>query len=149
MTQEHAAPAAFDPLVPPGGKDEKYWIKADALRHDDQGRPKPFFSTSNVAMFFGRSPAWFRVRMRPSEEFPHGELVLGGKPIDIRRSSAEDRQFSLMDIERSAHALLASKAITRDRFACAITMVVACAVSNGMIPYPWPAHPEEPGDEQP
>lgn len=134
MTEQTTAAGAFAPLSPPDGR--RFWITA--LRHDEEGVPRPTFSTSVVATaFFGRSSAWLRVRMRPSPEHPHGELVLDGKPLDIRRSDADDRQFSLQDIEMSAHALHQNGAIDVKRLSAVLAMTAACAVAYGMMEPPW------------
>lgn len=137
-----AAPGGFSPLVPPSGR---FWLDAEAVSRRP-GRKPPAFSTSVVAgVFFGRSAAWLRVKMRPHENSPSGNLVLDGKPLIIGRSDSDDRQFTLVDIERVAHALYQQGGITRDRLASALATVIACAVSHGILEAPW-AMPKEPGE---
>jgi hypothetical protein len=136
MTDETKAAAGFSPLSPPS---ERFWITEDMLLTGSDGACRPSFSTLVVAnAFFGLSAAWLRVKMRPSEKYPHGELVLDGQPLEIRRSSAQDRQFSLLDIERVARALHTAGSINDRRLASALTMVVACAVAYRMMDPVWP-----------
>jgi hypothetical protein len=116
-------------IVPPDGR--RFWITEDMITRDKNGAPNPWFGTHTVAsVFFGRSAAWLRVRMRPVEgEWPDSQLVLDGKPLEIFRSRGNDRQFSLLDIERAAHALLenGSGSLDRYRFALTIQAVVIAA----------------------
>jgi hypothetical protein len=136
MTDETTAAGAFAPLSPPGG--QRFWITPDMLHFNSSGSERPTFSTSVVATaFFGRSSAWLRVRMRPSGGHPHGELVLDGQPLEIRRSAADDRRFSLRDIEMAAHALRQNDAIDDKRLSAVLAMVVSCAVAYGMMSPPW------------
>lgn len=124
-------PAMPGSVQPPG---RRFWITDEMAPGDRAGAPKPWFSTHTVAtVFLGRSPAWLRVRMRKSEEYPQSMLVLDGKPIDIHRSSSDDRQFSLADIERTVHALYLLGDITEERFAGAIMMVLWCARQHGLF----------------
>jgi hypothetical protein len=114
--------------------EREFWITDDMIVRGKRGEPKPWYSTHTVAtVFIGRSAAWLRVRMRQSEAFPDSELVLDGKPLDIHRSPTGDRQFSLADIEKTAHALRNSGSIDDGRFICMIMMVVWCARQNGLL----------------
>jgi hypothetical protein len=116
---------------PPG---RRFWITDEMVQASKEGTPKPWFSTHTVAtVFIGRSAAWLRVRMRQSEEFPDSELVLDGQLLDIHRSPTGDRQFSLADIEQTAHALRESGSIDDRRFICMIMQVVWCARQNGLL----------------
>ena len=116
---------------PPG---RRFWLTDDMIVVKDDGTPKPWFSTHTVAtVFIGRSAAWLRVRMRSTEEFRDSELVLDGKPLDIHRSATGDRQFSLADIEKTAHALYGTGSIDENRFVCMIMQVVWCARQNGLL----------------
>jgi hypothetical protein len=136
MTDKTSAAGEFSPLSPPGGA--RFWISEEKLRYTETGDPRPAFSTAVVATaFFGRSSAWLRVKMRPSESCPYGELVLDGKPLEIRRSDADDRRFSLLDIERAAHALRQVGAIDDKRLSAVLASVVACAVAYSMMEPPW------------
>jgi hypothetical protein len=84
---------------------------------DEDGMPKPGFSTNTVATAFtGRSSAWLRVKMRGIPEFP-----------DVYRSPSDARWFSLADIERAAHALHQADVITDDRLAGIIMVTLWCA----------------------
>jgi hypothetical protein len=117
---------------PPG---RRFWI-TDAMMTTTgkRGEPRPWFSTHTVAtVFIGRSAAWLRVRMRSTEEFRDSELVLDGVPLDIHRSATGDRQFSLADIERTAHALRESGSIDDERFICMIMQVVWVARQYGLL----------------
>lgn len=112
----------------------EFWITDEMITRGKKGEPKPWYSTHTVAtVFIGRSAAWLRVRMRTSEEHPESELVLNGKALDIHRSPTGDRQFSLADIEKTAHALYNSGAIDEDRFVCMIELVIWSARQNGML----------------
>lgn len=114
--------------------ERRFWITEDMIKRGKKGAPQPWFSTHTVAtVFIGRSAAWLRVRMRQSEEWPESELVLDGKPLDIHRSPTGDRQFSLLDIERTAHSLRESNSIDEERFTCMIMQVTWCARQNGML----------------
>lgn len=127
------APDAPSGLLPPG-RHRRFWITDDMVAADGNGAPKPWFSTHTVAtVFLGRSPAWLRVRMRQSEDYPQSMLVLDGKPIEIHRSSSDDRQFSLADIERTAHALYEAGQINAERFSCTIMMILWCARQHGLF----------------
>lgn len=113
-------------ILPPDGR--RFWITEDMITRDEHGAPDPWYSTNTVAsLFFGRSAAWLRVRMRQDDEWPQSQLVLDGQPIEIYRSTSQDRQFSLLNIERAAHALLANGSLDRYRFACTIQMVIWAA----------------------
>ena len=114
--------------------ERRFWLSEDMITRGKKGESKPWYSTHTVAtVFIGRSAAWLRVRMRQSEEWPESELVLDGKPLDIHRSPTGDRQFSLRDIEMTAHALHESGSIDESRFICMIEMVIWCARQNGML----------------
>jgi hypothetical protein len=117
---------------PPG---RRFWITEEMIEaRGRKGEPVPWFSTHTVAtVFIGRSAAWLRVRMRTSDDFPYSELVLDGQPIEVHRSQTGDRQFSLRDIEMTAHALRDTGSIDDDRFTCMIMMVVWCARQNGLL----------------
>jgi hypothetical protein len=131
-----AAPG-FIPLAPPSGR---FWLHAEDFRRGRDGKIKPSFSTSVVATaFFGRSAAWMRKAMRPDADRPAGSLILDGRPFSVARSEADDRKFSLVDIERVAHALRQQDVIDDARLAAAVASVVSCAVSYKIIPAPWPA----------
>jgi hypothetical protein len=119
---------------PPG---REFWITPDMIVVGKKGESKPWFSTHTVAtVFIGRSAAWLRVRMRTSDDWPDSELVLDGTwkgMYDIHRSATGDRQFSLRDIELTAHALRRSGSIDEDRFVCMIMSVVWCARQYGLL----------------
>jgi len=117
---------------PPG---RRFWITEDMITTGKDGSgPRPWFSTHTVAtVFLGRSAAWLRVRMRQSEEFPYSELILDGVPLDIHRSVTGDRQFSLRDIEMTAHALRESGSIDDERFICMIQAVCWVARQYGLL----------------
>lgn len=115
--------------------DRRFWIAGEMIPVRENGSPRLWFSTSTVAnVFLGRSPAWLRLRMRPGPDHPHGMLTLEGKPIGIHRTEFGDRQFSLADIERCAHALYLLGEIDAERFATAIMMVLWCARQRGVLP---------------
>jgi hypothetical protein len=112
----------------------RFWLTEEMIPRGKNGASRPWFSTHTVAtVFIGRSAAWLRVRMRQGEEWPDSELVLDGQPLDIHRSPTGDRQFSLRDIEMTAHALRESGSIDDERFTCMIEMVIWCARQNGML----------------
>ncbi len=114
--------------------ERRFWLTEEMIPRGKNGSPKPWYSTHSVAtIFIGRSAAWLRVRMRQSEEWPDSELVLDGRLLDIHRSPTGDRQFSLADIERTAHALRESGSIDDARFVCMVMMVVWCARQNGLL----------------
>jgi hypothetical protein len=116
---------------PPG---RRFWITEEMITRGRKGEPSPWFSTHTVAtVFIGRSAAWLRVRMRTSDDFPYSELVLDGVPIEVHRSQTGDRQFSLRDIEMTAHALRETGSIDDDRFVCMVEMVVWCARQAGLL----------------
>ena len=112
-----------------------FWITPEMITRGKKGEPKPGYSTNSVAlMFIGRSAAWLRVRMRQSERFPDSELVLDDwSGDDIHRSPTGDRQFSLADIEKTAHALHNSGSIDDDRFVIMIMIVVWEARLHGLL----------------
>jgi hypothetical protein len=119
-------------IVPPDGR--RFWISEDMIERGDDGAPTPWFGTHTVAsVFFGRSAAWLRVRMRPTPDWPHSQLVLDGRPLEIFRSGSRDRQFSLLDIEQAAHALLQTGSLDRYRFAATIQVVVWAARQRRML----------------
>ena len=70
--------------------------------------------------------------MRQSEDYPDSMLVLDGRPLEIHRSATGDRQFSLADIERTAHALHENGAIDDHRFECMIMLALWSARQNNM-----------------
>ena len=123
-------------IRPPDGR--RFWITEDMIGRDARGAPEPWFGTHAVAtVFFGRSAAWLRVRMRPdpAKGWPDSQLVLDGQPLSVYRSGSQDRQFSLLDIERIAHALLTngSGSLDRYRFAGAVKVVVAVARQHRVL----------------
>lgn len=123
-------PYAQENWHPPG---RRFWVTEEMITRGKKDEPKPWYSTHTVAtVFIGRSAAWLRVKMRQSDEFPHSQLILDGVALDIHRSPTGDRQFSLADIERTAHALHEGGAIDDKRFACMIMMVVWSARQNGL-----------------
>jgi hypothetical protein len=113
-------------IIPPDGR--RFWITEDMVTYDPGGKPSPWYGTHTVAeVFFGRSAAWLRVRMRPTDEWPDSHLTLDGQPLGIFRSESGDRQFSLLDIERTAHALFEKGSLDRYRFAVTIKSVTWAA----------------------
>jgi hypothetical protein len=112
----------------------RFWLTEEMIVRGKNGASRPWYSTHTVAtVFIGRSAAWLRVRMRQTEEYQESELVLDGVPLDIHRSPTGDRQFSLRDIEMTAHALRESGSIDEARFICMIEMVAWCARQNGLL----------------
>jgi hypothetical protein len=144
MTADHAAGVARNwlgaaNLLPPDGR--RFWLLSYMVGHDEKtGEPKPSFGTNTVAVvFFGRSAAWLRVRLRPSADYPHSRLALDGRPLQVYLSRSKDRKFSLLDIERAAHALIADGSLDQDRFTCTMALVIWCARQWKMLPFDMPA----------
>jgi hypothetical protein len=114
--------------------ERRFWLSEDMIPRGKNGASRPWFSTHTVAtVFIGRSAAWLRVRMRQSEEWPDSELVLDGVPLDVHRSPTGDRQFSLADIEKTAHALRESGSIDEERFICMIEAVTWVARQYSLL----------------
>jgi hypothetical protein len=90
--------------------------------------PKPNFSVSEVAkVFFAEDPDWLRWRLKKSKENPHGFFVLDGQPIPERRTQNGTehgfRYYTLVEVERMAHALAQNGAISGQRLTYIVTII--------------------------
>lgn len=104
-------------------------IDPDRMMFDGVDQSKsPTFTMGEVAkLFFGRSTSWLRVKERD------GEFVLDGVEIVPSRSETNWRKFVLADIERLAHALASSGAITPHHLMQTLRILKAQGVMSKMI----------------
>lgn len=108
-------------LTPPGGR--QFWLEEGMLPQDRLGNIKPTFKIGEVAkVFFARSPDWLRWLSTQNEQ-GGGIFELGGQPLTVRRTTSEARIYTLVDVERLAHALLEHGRIDMQQFTSAINII--------------------------
>jgi hypothetical protein len=93
------------------------------LPTDRFGNVKPVFPIAQVAKtFFARSADWMRL-LGQKQDQQGGVLELDGQALVVKRTDTGSRYYTLVDIERMAHALLEHGRIDGDRFNAAINIV--------------------------
>ena len=115
-------------LDPPGGR--RFWLYDSMLPTNRLGEPKPKFSIATVAeVFFGRSPDWLRWAGKKNNDV----FMVDDQPLEIKRTEAGNREYTLVDIERLANALLQMGKIDGTKFAVAIGIVRLMAYQYGVF----------------
>ncbi len=122
---EQAAVLGLDMLTthitPPGGRE--YWLTDDMMPTTRLNEVKPSFKIAEVAMvFFARSADWLRW-LGAQQEKEGGVLELKGKPLEVQRTTAGSRTYTLVDVERLAHALLENHKIDGTQFLTTINII--------------------------
>lgn len=119
---------------PPDGR--RFWLTDDMLPRDRQGNVKPTFSIAAVTkVFFARSPDWLRwLNTKHKKKGGEEILVLDGRPLDIKRTDSGNRTWTLVDVERLAHALLQHGKIQPDAFIKTINTIRWMAYNYGILP---------------
>lgn len=118
-------------VAPPDGR--KYWLEESMLRHGRQNQVVPTFTIASASeVFFGRSPDWLRGICQKAEK---GEdvLMLDEKVFTPPRADNGSRTFSLVDIERLAHALAENRKIDGDRFNATINIILLVAYQHAIL----------------
>lgn len=119
-------------LLAPTG--QRFLLEGVEMPKTEEGYPKPWFSSDEVAKcFFGRGSWWIRWRLRSTKDHPDGHFVLDGKPLEFVRGRQLQRKFSLFDIEKMAHSLAQQGDITPTQLAKTIHIVKTCAELHGVI----------------
>lgn len=109
-------------VTPPDGR--RYWLEREMLPQGRLGQIKPTFKIGEVArIFFARSPDWLRWLDGKKHEPSGGVFELEGKPLEVERTDAGARIYTLVDVERIAHALLEHRRIDPAQFVGAINIV--------------------------
>lgn len=118
---------------PPDGR--RFWLTDEMLPRDRQGDVKPTFSIAGVAkVFFARSPDWLRwLNTQHKKEGSEEIFTLDGHPLEIKRTESGNRTWTLVDVERLAHALLQHGKIKVDAFVTTINIIRWMAFSYGML----------------
>lgn len=105
---------------PPG---RVFWLEDHMLPVDRRGQVKPTFKVAEVArVFFARSADWLRW-LGTRHDRDGGVLELDGKPLIINRTESGSRVYTLVDVERLAHALLQHGQIDAQQFVAAINII--------------------------
>lgn len=113
-------------VTPPEG--HKYWLEESMLPQDRLGGVKPTFKIGEVAkVFFARSPDWLRWLGSRKDADPDSMV------LDVRRTDAGSRIYTLVDVERIAHTLLEHEKINAWQFTYAISTVCAMALQYGIL----------------
>lgn len=106
---------------PPGGK--RFWLEDSMLPSGRLGQIKPLFKIGEVAkIFFARSPDWLR-GLGTQQEREGGVFELDGAPLEFKRTGSGARIYTLVDVERLAHALLEHGKIDVQQFVSAINIM--------------------------
>lgn len=95
----------------------------------------PNFSVNEVAkFFFGLGAHWLRWRYHPSrsDRYPDGYVVLDGAPLESKRTPHNIRYYTLPDVERLAHALAQTGAISGEKLVKVVELVRAEARVHGV-----------------
>lgn len=118
-------------INPPDGR--RYWLYEEMLPQDRNHRVKPTFKITEVAkVFFFRSADWLRWLDRLDKEEPVFEL--DGNPLTIQRTEkGGSRIYTLVDVERLAHALLQHAKIDGSQFELAIGILLRMAIGYRML----------------
>lgn len=119
-------------------EDEKtglsFFMWDDMFPVSGSGVPRPNYSVQETAkLFFARGSDWLRWRYRPTPHYPHGFFVLKGIVLEPKRTGADNRYYTLADIERMAHALVEHSAIDPEQLALIIQVVLIQARMNHII----------------
>jgi hypothetical protein len=108
-------------VEPPRGR--KYWLTDEMLPRTRLGEVKPSFKIAEVAkIFFARSADWLRW-LGAQQDKDGGVLELDGVPLEIQRTTAGSRTYTLVDVERLAHALLENHKIDGMQYVTAINLI--------------------------
>lgn len=131
---------------PPEGK--RFWLEESMLPSGRLGQIKPTFKIGEVAKtFFARSPDWLR-GLGTQQEREGGVFELDGEPLEFKRTDSGARIYTLVDVERLAHALLEHRKIDVQQFVSAINIMRWMAYAyrvlkpEDMKPTPPPPEPE-------
>jgi hypothetical protein len=105
---------------------------------------EPRFSVGELAkVFFGRSSHWIRWNERK------GRLILDGEPVGASRSKSGARTYSLVDVERMAHALAMNGGITGEQLLNALRIVQVQGRIYGHLAPEFEVYEEESGAQCP
>jgi hypothetical protein len=98
-------------------------------RYDTDADNAPHYSVGEVAkFFFGFTSHWLRWREMK------GDLVLGGKEVEVSRTETGIRTYTLADVEKITHALMEQGFITTNQMAHALVLCKVEAMLYGVIP---------------
>ena len=120
----------MDVSRPPGGR--RFWLTDDMLPKGRRGQVKPSFKITEVTkVFFARSADWLRWIEQDDQS---GQVFsIAGEPLEIKRTETGNRSYTLVDVERLAHALLEHRKITVDQFIAAINIILWMGYSYGIL----------------
>jgi hypothetical protein len=105
-----------------------FWLTEDMLPLDREGNQKPSFKVAEVAStFFARSPDWLRWVSSKND------FKINGEPLEIQRTESGSRRYTLVDIERLAHALFQADKIDTRQFVGVINIVRWIAYVHGIF----------------
>lgn len=118
-------------LDPPGGR--RFWLYDSMLPEGRKGQVKPTFTITQVAkIFFARSADWLRW-LGAQHEKEGGIFELDGEELVIKRTESGNRVYTLVDVERLAHALLQHHKISGIQFSTTIGLVRLMAFQYGIL----------------
>jgi hypothetical protein len=113
-------------ISPPDGR--PFWLTEDMLPLGRDDKPRPTFKVAEVAStFFARSPDWLRWVSGKNDFRINGEL------LEIQRTDSGSRRYTLVDIERLAHALFQAEKIDTRQFVGVINIVRWIAYVHGIF----------------
>lgn len=121
----------YDPIL-----DQHFWIWDDLFSYDENNKPNPSLSVQECAKFFARGPWWLRWKYRKTPESPQGGFVLNGIEIVPKRTDRGNRYYTLADVERMAHALAKSRAISGEKLAQVMTLLLIQGAMYGVFDKP-------------
>lgn len=115
--------------VSAGPADRRFWIMPAM---DREGPSYPIKTAASV--FFARSQTWLRsMEYIDAEKYPHGRLVLDGRPIEFIRDNRGARLFFLHDIEPMAFSLHEFGVLDENRRDQAIEIVLFIALQHNIL----------------
>lgn len=118
-------------INPPGGR--MFWLEDEMLPSGRQGQVKPVFRISEVAkVFFARSADWLRW-LGTQHDADGGIFELDGRELTIKRTETGNRTYTLVDVERLAHALLQHGRIDGQQFVACINLIRWMAYSYKIL----------------
>jgi hypothetical protein len=108
-------------VTPPDGR--RFWLSDSMLPEGRRGQIKPTFTITQVAkVFFARSADWLRW-LGTKQNAEGGVFELDGQALEIKRTESGNRVYTLVDVERLAHALLEHGKIDGVQFTTAINIL--------------------------